>query len=76
VSVARTKASAPPCTNQVAASSIRAVASPPANIAKSQEFQASGVTETMTGAHWAVGRELLARIAPCRKRPRIDGSML
>ena len=33
MSAARTKASALPCTSQVAASSIRAAASPPANIA-------------------------------------------
>jgi len=28
-----------------------------------------------TRAHWDVGRELLGRIAPCRKQPRIDRSM-
>ena len=71
MSAARTKASAPPCTSQVAASSIRAAASPPANIAT--ESRVSSVRSEKsheTRAHWAVGREL-RRIAPCRKRPRI-----
>jgi len=53
--VARTKASAPPCTSQVAASSIRAVAIPPANIAT--EAGVSSVRSEKsheTRVHWAV----------------------
>jgi hypothetical protein len=76
VLAARTKASTPPCTSQVAApSSIRAAAaSPPAN--RAAESRVSSVRSEKsheTRAHWAVGREL-GRLA-CRKRPRIT-SML
>ena len=56
----------------VAASSIRAAASPPANIAT--ESRVSSIRSEKsheTRAHWAVGREL-RRIAPCRKQPRIE----
>ena len=56
MSAARTKASAPPCTSQVAASSIRAVASPPVNIAI--ESRVSSVRSKKgheTRALWAVG---------------------
>jgi hypothetical protein len=66
----RTIASAPPCTSQVVASSIRVAASPPAN----PRVRSDRNHETR--AHWAVGQELLGCIAPCRKRPRIDRSRL
>ena len=59
--MASSKASAPPCTSQVAASSIRAVASPPAN--KATESRVSIVRSEKnheTRALWAVGRELRA----------------
>ena len=58
------KASAPSCTSQVAASSIRASASPPANIAT--ESRVSSVRSEKgheTRARRAVDREL-GRIAP------------
>ena len=71
-SVATSKASAPPCTSQVAASSIRAVASPPANGAtESRVSSVRSEKSNETRAPWAVVREL-GRIAPCRKRPRIE----
>ena len=68
----RTIASAPPYTSQVLASSIRAAASPPANIAvESRVSSVRSKKSHETRAHWAVSREL-GRIAPCRKRPRIE----
>ena len=75
MSAARTKASAPPppCTSQVAASSIRAAASPPANIAT--ESRVSSVRSEKsheTRAHGLWVENWGAYIAPCRKRPRIE----
>ena len=47
MSAARTKASALPCTSQVAASSIRAAASPPANIATESRVSSVGARKAM-----------------------------
>ena len=53
MSAARTKASAPPCTSQVAASSIRAVASPPANVAtESRVSSVRSEKSNETRARW------------------------